>query len=144
MSSPVSTLSESPNFAASAPLRTRSHCSSATSAAVDELITVAGTHSLFANSISSFVSPSMTCAAVSTLPSADINTPEPTPESATSPGRLESDGFGSLVWITTTEALTRRKESRSCCVRTSWDAQTNTTTATTILNELHIDDYDDY
>src|SRR6185369_10550836 len=56
-----------------------------------------------------------TCAAVKTFPSLEINTPDPKPSTIAIGSSAEGDTSTRLVFTITTDWLTLRKESRSCC-----------------------------
>src|SRR5712692_3006273 len=99
--------------ATSAPFGTRPSCRRDRSAAGSEAITWAGTVSPPRNStvISSIAC--TTCAAVMTLPSAEMRTPEPISLKRTCP--VPADTSRPLALITTTDALTFWKSSATLC-----------------------------
>ena len=108
ISSPTSALSESPSVAGCTPAGTRSSCSKATSAAGSEATMLALMSASPGNSTATASAVCTTCAAVSTLPSVLMSTPDPSPGARTScalercPARTRS-----VVRTTTTAPPTR-------------------------------------
>src|SRR5262245_10277934 len=126
---PTRTLSESPSGAGCAPLGTWASWTKPRSAAGSDAITRAGTVSPPRNSTTISSIAWTTCAAVMTLPSAEISTPEPISLKVTRP--LLTTVLP-LALITTTEGATLRNSSSA-----SWaSARPGSQPTTTATNRL--------
>ncbi len=111
--SPTSTASESPSFTTNGPRGGRSSCRSATSAAGSDDATRALSVSPVKNTTSIASAVCTTWAAVSTLPSGEISTPDPSPATLTCPAIPPRATSVSRVWISTTAGFTRLNTSDS-------------------------------